>query len=63
MIAGGRWKPPYLVTQVPAPAKSFSLLNVFKWSQHWGQLCAQASSALEVILQPARECAIDTVYF
>lgn len=54
MITGGRGKPPDLVTQVPAPVKSFSLLNVFKWSQYWGQLCAQLSSALEVTLQPAR---------
>lgn len=54
MIAGGRWKPPDLVAQVPAPAKSFCLLNVFKWSRYWGQLCAQLSSALEVTLQPAR---------
>lgn len=63
MTAEGCWEPHDLDTQVPAPVKSFSLINVFKWSQYWGQLCAQPSSALEVTLQPARECAIDTVYF
>lgn len=56
MTAEGCWKPCDLDTQVTAPAKSFSRLNVFKWSQYWGQPCAQLSSALEVTLQPAREC-------